>query len=186
VKEKKRIYYMSSRWPNRNGTNNIAIMPLKSYYDGNMYTDNKWDSDEEEGVKQFFYKKENTEDEYVYATILTIKTDKEVGPAEVVIPYRGKVKQEEYTFDWSTKIHIPCEFHYETWINLSTAILDLYALNARNKYRNLHLVKEEKEIRTLEFKINDNSPQKIEPTSVVSIAPVTPPTVTKEEKKEED
>jgi hypothetical protein len=54
------------------------------------------------------------------------------------------VKQEEYMFDWSTKIHIPSEIHYETWIDLSTATLDLYAPNVRNNYRNLHLVKEEK------------------------------------------
>jgi hypothetical protein len=154
-------------------------LALKLYYDGKMYTNNKWDSDDEEGVKQFFYKKENTEDEYAYATTWTIKTDKEVGPGEALIPYRGKVKQEEYMFDWSTKIHIPCESHYETWIGLLTAILDPYTPNASNKYRNLHLVKEEKGLRTLELKIDD-SPKKIQPTSVVSIAPVTPPTVTKE------
>jgi hypothetical protein len=126
VKEKKRIYYMASRWRNRNDNDDDAILPLalKSYYDGKMYTDNEWDSDDEEGVKQFFYKKENTEDEYEYATTWTIKTDEEVGPGEVVIPYRGKVKQEEYMFDWSTKIHIPSEIHFETWIDLSTATLD--------------------------------------------------------------
>jgi hypothetical protein len=62
VKEKKRIYYMASRWPNRNDNNNDAILPLalESYSDGKMYTNNKWDSDNEEGVKQFFYKKKNT------------------------------------------------------------------------------------------------------------------------------
>jgi hypothetical protein len=96
---------MASRWRNRYGNNDDAILPLalKSYYDGKMYTGNEWDSDNEEGVKQFFYKKENTEDEYEYATTWTIKTDEEVGLGEVVIPYRGKVKQEEYMSDWSTK-----------------------------------------------------------------------------------
>ena len=89
-------------------------------------------------------------------------------------------------FDWSTKIHIPSEIHFETWIYLSTATLDPYAPNARNKYRNLYLVKEEKKMRTQEFKIDIDSPQKIEPTSVVSIAPVTPPTATKKEEKKEE
>jgi hypothetical protein len=57
---------MASRWPNSNGNDDDANLPLalKSYYDGKTYTDNQWDSDAEEGVKQFFYKKENTEDEY--------------------------------------------------------------------------------------------------------------------------
>jgi hypothetical protein len=66
VKEKQQIYYMASRWPNRNGNANNAILPLalKSYYDSKMITDNEWDSNDDEGVKQFFYKKENTEDEY--------------------------------------------------------------------------------------------------------------------------
>jgi hypothetical protein len=81
------------------------------------------------------------------------------------------VKQEEYMCDWSTKIHIPSEIHYETWIDLLTATLDPYAPNARKEYRNLYLVKEEKKMRTLEFKINDDSPKKIAPTSVLSIAP---------------
>jgi hypothetical protein len=35
----------------------------------------------------------------------------------------------------------------------------------------MYLVKEEKKMRTLKFKIDDNSPKKIAPTSVVSIAP---------------
>jgi hypothetical protein len=98
VKEKKRIYYMASRWPNRNGTNNDAILPLalKLYDDGTMFTHNEWYSNNEEGVKQFFYKKENTkDDEYKYTATWTIKSEEEVGPREVVIPYRRKVKQEE-------------------------------------------------------------------------------------------
>jgi hypothetical protein len=43
VKEKNRIYYMASRWPNRNGTNDNAILPLalKSYYDGTTSTENE-------------------------------------------------------------------------------------------------------------------------------------------------
>jgi hypothetical protein len=90
VKEKKWLYYMASRWPNGYGNNDDAILPLalKSYYDGKMYTDNEWDSDDKEGVKQFFYKKENTEDGYKYTTTWTIKTGEEVGPGEVVILYR--------------------------------------------------------------------------------------------------
>jgi hypothetical protein len=93
VKDKKRSYYMASRWPNRNGTDDNTILPLalKSYYDGTMFTNNEWDSDDEEGVKQFFYKKENTKDDdhkYEYATTWTIKSDEKVGPGEVVIPYR--------------------------------------------------------------------------------------------------
>ncbi len=85
-------------------------------------------------------------------------------------------------FDWSTKIHIPSEIHFETWIDLSTATLDPYAPNTRNKYRNLHRAKEEKKMRTLEFKIDDDSPQKI-----AHIDPVTPSTATQtEEQKEEE
>jgi hypothetical protein len=65
VKEKKRIYYMASRWPNRNRNDDDAILllALQSYYVRKMYTNNEWDSNNKEGVKQFFYKKENTEDE---------------------------------------------------------------------------------------------------------------------------
>jgi hypothetical protein len=96
------------------------------------------------------------------------------------------VKQEEYMFDWSTKIHIPSEIHYETWINMSTTTLDPFAPNARNKYRNVLLVTEEKKMRTVKFKINDDTPKKRTPTSVVRIAPVTPPTASKEEIKEEE
>jgi hypothetical protein len=142
---------MASRWPNRNGNNN-AILPLalELYYDCKMHTNNEWDSDNKEGVKQFFYnKKENTEDEYEYATTGTIKTIKEVGQGEAVIPYRGKVMQEESIFNWATKIHIPCNIQYKTLIHLSAAMLDLSAPNARNKYRNLHVVTKEKKMRTL-------------------------------------
>jgi hypothetical protein len=50
----------------------------------------------------------------------------------------------------------------------------------------MHLVKEEKKMRTLEFKIDDDSPQKIAPTPVVSITPVTPQTATKKKEKKEE
>jgi hypothetical protein len=47
--------------------------------------------------------------EYKYATTRTIKMDQTVAPpGEVVIPYTGKLKQEEYImFQWGTKIYIP-------------------------------------------------------------------------------
>jgi hypothetical protein len=81
--ETKRIYYMKLRWLNKSGHGDDAIPPLalKWYYDGKMYTkNNECESDDEEGVKTFFYnKKEETEDEYKYATMWTIKTDKTVG-----------------------------------------------------------------------------------------------------------
>jgi hypothetical protein len=96
------------------------------------------------------------------------------------------VKQEEYMFNWSTKIHIPSEIHYETWINMSAATLDPFAPNARNKYRNVLLVMEGKKMKTFEFKIDDDTPKKRTPTSVVSITPVTPPTASKEKMKEEE
>ncbi len=49
VKEKKRIYYMALRWPNRNGDAGDAILPpaLKSYYDGKMFHGNETDQDDE-------------------------------------------------------------------------------------------------------------------------------------------
>jgi hypothetical protein len=75
-------------------------------------------------------------------------------------------------FDWLTKIHIPCKIHYETWIDLSTATLDPFAPNARHKHKNLHLVMEEKKMRTLIFKKDDDTPKRIAPTSIVSIAPL--------------
>ena len=189
VKEQKRRYYVASRWPNRNGTDDDAILPLalKSYYDGKMYTDNEWDTDDEEGVEQLFYKKENTVDEYEYATTWTMKNDEEVGPGEVVIPYRGKVTQDETMLDWSTKIHVPFENHYETWINLETATFDPFAPNARNKDRNLYVRTEEKKMRFKKFRKKDDSTSrtKVSRTYTVSIPPVTPPTATKKEKKEE-
>ncbi len=72
-----------------------------------MFTNNEWESDDKEGIKQFFYKKEDAEDEYEYATTWTIKSDETVARNEVVIPYTGKVKQEEDMLDRAMKIHIP-------------------------------------------------------------------------------
>jgi ribosomal protein L16 Arg81 hydroxylase len=77
----------------------------------------------------------------------TIKTDKTVALGEVVlIPSTRKVKQEENMFNWATKMHIPGEMNYLTWINLSTATLDPSAPNARNKHKQPHLVRVEKKM----------------------------------------
>jgi hypothetical protein len=72
---------MQSRWLNKSGHNDNAILPLalKLYYDDKIYTDKKWE------FKQVFYnQKKKTEDAYKYATTWTIKTDKTVGGVEVV------------------------------------------------------------------------------------------------------
>jgi hypothetical protein len=189
VSETKRIYYMKSRWPNKNGTDDDAILPLalKSYYDGTMFTDNEWETDDEEGVKQFFYKKgEEEEDEYEYATSWTIKTDETVGPGEVVIPYTGKVKQEEFMFDWSTGIHVPGETHFLTFINLSTATIDPFAPNARNKEKQPHLVSTTEKMGKPKFENNNDTPNKLTKSAYSSrIATVTPQSTLRREEAEE-
>jgi hypothetical protein len=48
-------------------------------------------------------------------------------------------------FDWATKIHIPEEMNFRTWTNLSTAMLDPFVPNKRNKHKHPHLVSVEKE-----------------------------------------
>jgi hypothetical protein len=66
-------------------------------------------------------------------------------------------------FDWATSIHIPGEMNFMAWINLSTAMLDPFVPNGRNK--------------------DDDTSKKLAPSSV-SNATITPPVTSKKEETE--
>jgi hypothetical protein len=71
-------------------------------------------------------------------------------------------------------------------INLSTATLDPFAPNTRNKHKHPHLVSIEKRKRALKFKTRNDTPKNLTPSSSVSNATVTLPTTSKQEEEEED
>ena len=145
VERSLRTYYLKSRWPNKRGIQDDTLLPLavRWYYDGGFFRQNDWESDDEEGVKQFFSAGEDDFD-YEYASTWTAKDSTHVAVDEVYVPYKGVVKRtDELMMDWGTQIHVPGENVLLTHCDLLKSRFDPYAPNCQNKHKYPHLVKAE-------------------------------------------